>query len=40
MSRLHSVAYGLHGFDRLTGLLVVLARDLRSALECRAGWDE
>jgi len=30
---LRRVVYGLHGFDRFTGLLVVLARDIRSALE-------
>lgn len=34
MSRLRPVVYGLHGFDRFTGLLVVLAQALRSALEC------
>ena len=33
MSLLRPVVYGLHGFDRFTGLLVVLARDIRSALE-------
>ena len=38
MSRLHDVVYGARGFDRFTVLLVVLvvllAWDLRSALEC------
>jgi general secretion pathway protein C len=33
MSLLRPVVYGLYGFDRFTGLLVVLARDIRSALE-------
>jgi hypothetical protein len=36
MSWLRSVVYGLHCFRRMTDLLVVLARDLRSALEWRA----
>ena len=40
MSRLRPAVYGLHSFDRFAELLVVLARDLRSALECLAEWDE
>jgi hypothetical protein len=40
MSRLHDVVYGPHGFNRFTKLLVVLAWDLRSALECLAEWDD
>jgi general secretion pathway protein C len=34
MSRLHDVVYGPASFNRFTNLLVVLAWDLRSALEC------
>jgi hypothetical protein len=44
MSRLQDVVYGSCGFDRFTVLLVVLvvllAWDLRSALEYLLKWDD
>ena len=40
MSRLRHVVYLRAGIDRVTALLVVLAQDLRAALECPGEWDE
>ena len=39
MSRLGPVVYRLYEVDRFTGLLVVLARNPRAALECPPEWD-